>query len=78
MNTLLIIASRYQKPEIGPGQLIFAGLFLIAFIAVVYWSFQKDKKITLTHFGNSGLLALVIGGGLLLMILVKIFLRQVG
>jgi cbb3-type cytochrome oxidase subunit 3 len=76
LTTFFILLSRYQKPQIGPGQLIFAAVFLIAFIAVVYWSFSKDKKITRIHFGNSGILALAIGGGLLLMILVKIFLRQ--
>ncbi|MBX7203119.1 MAG: hypothetical protein IT240_09095 [Bacteroidia bacterium] len=76
MNLLFTLISRYQKPIIGMGQLIFTGLFLIAFVIVIFLAFRKEKQITKIHFGNAGMFALAIGGGILLMILVKIFLRQ--
>ena len=76
MSTLFILAGHYQKPVIGPGQIIFAVLFLLAFVFILFWAFRKDKNVTLTHFGNSGILALTIGGAIILLILVKIILHQ--
>lgn len=74
MNTIFL--SAYQKPEIGTGQIVFALSFLIAFIFIIRWTFKKDSKVNNTYFGNAGMLALIIGGALLLIIIVKIILRQ--
>lgn len=37
----------------SPGQTIFAILFVIAFIAVIIFSYRKDKKIHLKQFRGS-------------------------
>ncbi|WP_372745494.1 hypothetical protein [Lutibacter sp.] len=35
------------------GQLIFAGLFVIAFTIAMIWSYRKDIKIHKKHYKNS-------------------------
>jgi cbb3-type cytochrome oxidase subunit 3 len=63
--------------DISPGHWVFAAVFFIAFIGVLVWSFRKDKRINQAQFGNTGIIALLIGGGILLIILLKIILRQI-
>lgn len=75
-NMKTILLSSYVKPVIGPGQVAFALIFLIGFIIVIRWSFNKDRQVNRTNFGNAGLLALVIGGTLLLILIIKIIIRQ--
>jgi len=36
------------------GQLIFAGFFIVAFIALMIWSYRKDIKIHKIHYQSSG------------------------
>jgi len=35
------------------GQLIFAGLFIIAFIILMIWSYRKDLKIHKKYYKNT-------------------------
>ncbi len=35
------------------GQLVFAGLFIIAFTIAMVWSYRKDIKIHKKHYKNS-------------------------
>jgi len=35
------------------GQLIFAGIFVIAFIIAMFWSYKKDVKIHKKYYKNS-------------------------
>jgi len=35
------------------GQLVFAGLFVIAFTIAMVWSYRKDIKIHKKHYKNS-------------------------
>lgn len=36
------------------GQLVFAGFFVIAFIAMMIWSYRKDLKSHKMHYKNAG------------------------
>lgn len=36
------------------GQLIFAGFFVVAFIALMIWSYRKDIKSHRLHYKNAG------------------------
>jgi hypothetical protein len=62
--------------NIGPGHWVFALLFAVAFIGILIWSFKKDKGIHRSQYQNSGLIALILGGGVFLLILIKIALRH--
>jgi uncharacterized membrane protein len=63
--------------DITPGHWIFAFLFLISFIAILSWSFMKDKKVNKPQFGNVGLVALIIGGSIIMLIIIKFALRNI-
>jgi uncharacterized membrane protein len=63
--------------DITPGHWIFAGLFLISFILILAWSFLKDKKVNSRQFGNVGLVALIIGGSIIMLIIIKFALRNI-
>jgi hypothetical protein len=62
--------------NIGAGHWVFALLFAVAFIGILIWSFKKDKSIHSSQYKNSGLIALILGGGVFLLILIKIALRH--
>jgi hypothetical protein len=62
--------------SIGPGHWVFALLFAVAFIGIIIWSFKKDKGIHLRQYQNSGIIALILGGGVFLLILIKIAMRH--
>ncbi|RAV29861.1 hypothetical protein [Sinomicrobium soli] len=36
------------------GQLIFALFFLVAFVAIIFISYKRDKKLHLRHYKGSG------------------------
>jgi len=63
--------------DITPGHWIFAGIFAVAFIGILIWSFRKDSKINSTNYGNSGKVAIIVGGTILFLIMVKFILRQI-
>lgn len=62
--------------NIGPGHWIFAALFMIAFALVLGLSFRKDKRTHKAHYSNAGIIAIVIGASILLLIIIKVALRQ--
>lgn len=62
--------------DITPGHWIFAALFAVVFIGILIWSFQKDKKVNTSSYGNTGKVAIIIGGTILLLIILKFVLRQ--
>lgn len=62
--------------DITPGHWIFAGLFMLAFIGILFWSFQRDTKVTKRQFGNTGIVAIVVGGAVILLIIIKFALRN--
>lgn len=36
------------------GQLIFAGFFIVAFVAMMIWSYRKDINLHKIHYKNGG------------------------
>jgi hypothetical protein len=61
--------------DITPGHWIFAALFMLVFIGAIAWSFKQDKAVNRKQFGKTSLMALIIGGGILLLIVLKFALR---
>ena len=61
--------------DITPGHWIFAAVFIVVFVAGIAWSFRKDRAVNKRQFGNTSLIALLIGGGILLIIILKFALR---
>jgi hypothetical protein len=61
--------------DITPGHWVFAAIFMLVFISTIIWSFRKDKAVNRRQFGNTNMLALIIGGGILLIIILKFALR---
>jgi hypothetical protein len=61
--------------DITPGHWVFAAIFMLVFISGIVWSFRKDKTVNRSQFGNTNMLALIIGGGILLLIILKFALR---
>jgi hypothetical protein len=61
--------------DITPGHWVFAAIFMLVFISGIVWSFRKDKAVNRRQFGNTNMLALIIGGGILLLIILKFALR---
>lgn len=55
--------------NIGTGHWIFAGVFLLAYIIYLVWSYRKDLKLHKIHYPGA---SLIIGG-----IIVAIFLIYV-
>jgi hypothetical protein len=51
-------------------------LFMIAFAFILAFSFRKDKRTHKAHYSNAGIIAIVIGASLLLLIIIKVALRQ--
>jgi len=63
--------------DITPGHWIFAILFAISFIGILVWSFRKDRKINTRNYGNTGKVAIIVGGTILFLIILKFVLRQI-
>ena len=42
------------------GQLIFAGIFVIAFAIAMFWSYRKDLKIHKKHYKNTFLIIIAV------------------
>jgi hypothetical protein len=61
--------------DITPGHWVFAAIFMLVFISGSVWSFRKVKTVNRSQFGNTNMLALIIGGGILLLIILKFALR---
>ena len=40
--------------NVGRGHWIFAALFLVLFIAIMVWSYRKDKPLTNTYYKGGG------------------------
>jgi hypothetical protein len=62
--------------DISRGHWIFAALFILVFIGVLFWSFRKDRQTIQTQFGNAGIGAIVVGLILILIIIIKFALRN--
>lgn len=62
--------------DISRGHWIFAALFILVFIGVLFWSFRKDRRTIQTQFGNAGIGAIVVGLILILIIIIKFALRN--
>jgi hypothetical protein len=62
--------------DIGPGHWIFAALFMLTFALILGFSFRKDKRIHKAHYSNAGIIAIIIGASILLLIIIKVALRQ--
>lgn len=58
------------------GQLIFAALFAVVFIAVIIYSYIKDKKIHTKFYKNSYLILLSFILFIALLFVVKTYLKQ--
>lgn len=54
------------------GQLVFAGFFVIAFVALMIWSYRKDIKRHKLHYKNVGF---KVGVACILVIFIFIVLR---
>jgi hypothetical protein len=61
--------------DITSGHWVFAAIFMLVFISGIVWSFRKDRTVNRRQFGNTNMLALIIGGGILLLIILKFALR---
>lgn len=42
------------------GQLIFAGIFVIAFAILMFWSYRKDLKIHKKHYKNTFIILIAV------------------
>jgi len=42
------------------GQRIFAGLFIIAFAILMFWSYRKDLKIHKKHYKNTFIILIAV------------------
>jgi len=62
--------------DITPYHWIFAAIFFVAFIGVLAWSFKKDSKVNKRQFGNVAWLGFIIGGGIIVLIILKFALRN--
>lgn len=58
------------------GQLIFAGLFVIVFVALITFSYIKDKKIHTKFYKNSYIILLCFILFIALLFLIKVFLKR--
>ena len=63
--------------DITPGHWIFAALFVLFFSIILIWTFKQEKKINAVNYGNSGKVAIIIGGVILLLMVIKFVLRQI-
>jgi hypothetical protein len=62
--------------DIGPGHWIFAALFMLTFALILGLAFRKDKGIHKAHYSNAGIIAIIIGASVLMLIIIKVALRQ--
>jgi len=62
--------------DITPFHWIFALIFIITFIGIMIWSFKKDSKINKRNYGNVAWIAILIGSGILLLIILKVIFRN--
>jgi cytochrome b561 len=62
--------------DITPNHWIFALFFIVAFIGILVWSFKKDRSINAKQYGNVTWVAILVGGGILLLIILKFILRN--
>jgi cytochrome bd-type quinol oxidase subunit 1 len=58
------------------GQWIFAALFAVSFIVLMIFSYKKDKKLHKKHYKGSFLVLLGFFGFVILLVVMKILLRQ--
>jgi cytochrome bd-type quinol oxidase subunit 1 len=58
------------------GQLIFAGLFFIAFVIVIIISYQKDKKLHLKNYKGVKWVGLFFLMFILILFLIKLTLKN--
>lgn len=58
------------------GQLIFAGIFAISFIAIVTYSYIKDKKIHTNYYKKTYIVLLVFILFIALLFTIKTFLKK--
>lgn len=62
--------------DITPYHWIFAAIFMVVFIGILIWTFNKDKKVNRRQFGNVTWISFLIGGGVILLIIIKFALRN--
>ena len=58
------------------GQLIFAGLFAIAFLAVVVFSYKKDKKLHLKNYKGVKWVGITFISFIIILFVIKYFLKN--
>lgn len=57
------------------GQLIFAGLFFVAFVGVIIFSYRKDLKLHRKYYKGTIYILLGFIGFILLLFLIKTYLK---
>jgi cytochrome bd-type quinol oxidase subunit 1 len=58
------------------GQLIFAGLFLVTFVVIIFISYQKDKKLHLKNYKGVKWVGLFFLIFILILFLIKVTLKN--
>ncbi len=57
------------------GQLIFAGLFFVVFVAVIFFSYRKDLKLHRKYYKGTFYILLGFIAFILLLFLIKLYLK---
>ncbi|MDX1603554.1 MAG: hypothetical protein R3209_10815 [Salinimicrobium sediminis] len=57
------------------GQLIFAGLFFVVFVAVIFFSYRKDLKLHRKYYKGTFYILLGFIAFILLLFLMKLYLK---
>jgi hypothetical protein len=55
------------------GKIVFTGFFILVFIAAMFWSYQKDKKVNLLYFKGASKILL---GIILVLTLLVVFVKN--
>jgi hypothetical protein len=73
INLTADLQRKIDMENITTGHWIFAGLFMIAFVAYLFWSYRKDAKIHAKYYGKGARVLLVI----VVMIFVLFIVKQI-
>ncbi|SHI48660.1 hypothetical protein SAMN04487911_102220 [Arenibacter nanhaiticus] len=57
------------------GQLIFAGLFFIAFVIITFFAYNKDKSLHLKNYKGIKWIALTFVSFIIILFIIKFFLK---
>jgi heme/copper-type cytochrome/quinol oxidase subunit 2 len=64
--------------NIGPGHWIFALVFVIGFIFLMFFAYKDDIKKSPHYFRGSWKIALIVIGSIMVLVVIKILLRISG